>query len=111
VELAGYHIPAGALVCNSVGHANRDPKLVDRPNEWDLDRPLDTIRAAHTTFGYGEHFCVGSALARLEATVALDTLLDRIPALRLADSYTYRPHGPAMMRGVLSMPVEFGTRA
>jgi cytochrome P450 len=72
-----------------------------------MDRPADRTRAAHQTFGFGEHFCVGSALARLEATVVLNTLLERMPDIRLADSYEYRPHGPAMMRGVMSMPVEF----
>jgi cytochrome P450 len=107
VELAGQSILEGTLVCNSVGHANRDPDRVERPNEWDMDRPADRTRAAHQTFGFGEHFCVGSALARLEATVVLNTLLERMPDIRLADSYEYRPHGPAMMRGVMSMPVEF----
>jgi cytochrome P450 len=106
VEVAGQTIAAGTLVCNAVAHANRDPAVIERPDEWDMDRPA-TRNRTHQTFGFGEHFCVGSALARLEATVALEVLHERLPDLRLADSYIYRPHGPLMMRGVASMPVTF----
>ncbi len=106
VEVAGYTIPEGALVCNAVAHANRDPSIVDSPNEWDMDRPAAKNRS-HYTFGFGEHFCIGSSLARLEATVVLDVVLDRLHNLRLADDYVYQPHGPMMMRGVKSMPITF----
>ena len=105
-EVAGIQIAAGTLVCNAVGHANRDIDGLERPYQWDMDRPAARNRT-HQTFGFGEHFCIGSSLARLEATVALEVLLDRIPDLALADSYTYQPHGPLMMRGVKSMPVTF----
>lgn len=106
VEVAGVTIPAGALVCNAVAHANRDLDGLDRPYDWDMDRPAARNRT-HQTFGFGEHFCIGSSLARLEATVALEVLLDRLPDLALADDYSYEPHGPLMMRGVKSMPVMF----
>ena len=106
VDIAGHTIPKGTLVCNAVAQANRDPALVDRPNEWDMDRPAAKNRS-HYTFGFGEHFCIGSSLARLEATVVLDVVLDRLEDLRLADDYVYEPHGPMMMRGVKSMSVEF----
>jgi cytochrome P450 len=106
VEVAGYPIPEGTLVCNAVAQANRDPNAVDRPNEWDMDRPAAKNRT-HYAFGFGEHFCIGSSLARLEATVVLDVVADRLAELRLSDRYVYQPHGPMMMRGVKSMPVEF----
>ncbi|MDQ2636845.1 MAG: cytochrome P450 [Actinomycetota bacterium] len=106
VDVAGVTIPAGALVCNAVAHANRDLDGLDRPYDWDMDRPAARNRT-HQTFGFGEHFCIGSSLARLEATVALEVALDRLPDLALADEYTYAPHGPLMMRGVKSMPVTF----
>lgn len=105
-ELAGATIPAGTLVCNAVGHANRDIEGLERPYEWDMDRPAARNRT-HQTFGFGEHFCIGSSLARLEATIALEVLLERLPDLAVADSYGYQPHGPLMMRGVKSMPVVF----
>ncbi|SBS79135.1 conserved hypothetical protein [uncultured Mycobacterium sp.] len=106
VEVAGTTIPAGALVCNAVAHANRDPGVVDRPDEWDMDRPAARNRT-HLTFGFGEHFCLGSSLARLEAAIVLEVLLERLPDLALAEDYIYQPHGPLMMRGVKSMPVTF----
>jgi cytochrome P450 len=106
VDLAGTTIPAGALVCNAVGHANRHLEGLDRPDEWDMDRPAARNRT-HQTFGFGEHFCIGSSLARLEATIVLEVLLDRLPDLTLAPEYIYEPHGPLMMRGVKSMPVTF----
>ena len=71
-----------------------------------MDRPAARNRT-HQTFGFGEHFCIGSSLARLEATIVLEVLLDRLPDLALADDYVYRPHGPLMMRGVKSMPATF----
>lgn len=106
VELAGATIPSGTLVCNAVAGANRDPELVERPDEWDMDRPAIRNRT-HLTFGFGEHFCLGSSLARLEATIVLEVLLDRLPDIALADDYVYEPHGPLMMRGVKAMPVTF----
>ncbi|WP_165607322.1 cytochrome P450 [Mycolicibacter sinensis] len=105
-ELAGITIPSGTLVCNAVGHANRDVTGLERPFEWDMDRPAARNRT-HQTFGFGEHFCIGSSLARLEASIALEVLLERLPDLALADGYVYQPHGPLMMRGVKSMPVVF----
>jgi cytochrome P450 family 109 len=106
VEMAGTTIPAGTFVCNAVGHANRDPQVVERPDEWDMDRPANRNRT-HQTFGFGEHFCIGSSLARLEATIVLEVLLDRLPDVALADNYFYQPHGPLMMRGAKAMPVTF----
>lgn len=106
VEFEDTTIAAGTLVCNAVGHANRDLEGLDRPYEWDMDRPAARNRT-HQTFGFGEHFCIGSSLARLEATIVLEVLLDRLPDLTLADEYVYQPHGPLMMRGVKSMPVRF----
>lgn len=110
VEMDGTTIPAKSLVCNAVAHANRDPAIIERPNEWDMDRPAARNRM-HQTFGFGEHYCIGSSLARLEASIALDVLLDRLPDVALAAGYVYQPHGPLMMRGVKSMPVNFSPAA
>ncbi|MFE9322567.1 cytochrome P450 [Nocardia sp. NPDC052278] len=109
IEVAGQLIPAGTLVCNAVGSANRDPAMCEDPDTWDMDRPAARNRS-HLTFGFGEHFCIGSSLARLEATVVLEVLLDRLPDIRLAGTYEFRPHGPMMMRGVAAMPVVFDPR-
>jgi cytochrome P450 len=80
VEYSGTTIPAGSLVTLSVGAANRDPGRFDRPELLDPDR--DT--GGHLAFGHGLHYCLGAPLARLEGEVALRSLLDRFPDLRLA---------------------------
>lgn len=79
VELHGVRIPEREMVSVVVGSANRDERHYERPDEWDLDRRADD----HLSFGFGRHHCLGYHLARLEAAVALEALLDRFPALRL----------------------------
>jgi vitamin D3 1,25-hydroxylase len=80
VEYSGTTIPAGSVVTLSVGAANRDPERFDRPELLDPDRET----GGHLAFGHGIHFCLGAPLARLEGAVALRSLLDRFPGLRLA---------------------------
>ncbi|MER6366653.1 cytochrome P450 [Kitasatospora sp. NPDC001527] len=80
VELGGVLIRAGEPVHVSYLAANRDPAVYERPDELDLDRGAPT----HMTFGYGTHHCLGSHLARMELQVAIGTLLNRFPKLRLA---------------------------
>ncbi len=75
VELAGTKIPAGALVAPLIGSANRDERRFPDPDRFDPDR--DT--RGHLGFGFGEHFCLGSSLARLEARVALEALVPVLP--------------------------------
>ena len=77
VELAGESIAAGAIVHVLFAAANHDEARFERPREFDLDRP----KADHLAFGRWTHFCLGAPLARLEARVALDVLLDRHPGL------------------------------
>lgn len=79
VELHGVRIPEREMVSVVVGSANRDERHYERPDEWDLDRRADD----HLSFGFGRHHCLGYHLARLEAAIALEALLDRFPALRL----------------------------
>jgi cytochrome P450 len=78
-EIGGFPIPADAFISVVVASANRDERHYERPDEFDLDRHADD----HLAFGFGRHHCLGYHLARLEARVALDAILDRLPALRL----------------------------
>lgn len=71
--LAGVELPAGSRLLLMWGAANRDPGQFDRPDEFRLDR---SSAKAHVTFGRGAHFCVGAALARLEARIVLASLLE-----------------------------------
>ena len=74
VELSGTTIPQGATLGVLFGSANRDETIFPEPDRFDVDRhPKD-----HLAFGNGIHFCLGAALARLEARVAFEVLLERI---------------------------------
>ena len=72
--LAGVKVPADSHLLLMWGAANRDPVHFEAPNEFRLDR---TTAKGHLAFGKGVHFCVGAALARLEAHIALRNLLER----------------------------------
>ncbi|MGW7008062.1 cytochrome P450 [Streptomyces sp. NPDC054933] len=80
VEMGGVTIRAGEPVHVSYLSANRDERMFERPDELDLERGA----ANHMTFGYGTHHCVGAHLARMELQIAVGTLLNRFPKLRLA---------------------------
>ncbi len=79
VTIAGVEIPEGRMVSPSIGSANRDEGHYPDPDRWDLHRGADD----HLSFGGGRHFCLGYHLARIEARIALDAILDRLPTLRL----------------------------
>jgi cytochrome P450 len=72
--LADVEVPADSRLLLMWGAANRDPRQFDTPNEFRLDR---SGAKGHVTFGKGAHFCVGAALARLEAQIVLRMLLDQ----------------------------------
>jgi cytochrome P450 len=77
--LGGVELPVGAMLSVALGSANRDERHYDDPDRFDLHRSNDD----HLAFGFGPHFCAGSHLARLEARIALEALLERLPDLRL----------------------------
>jgi cytochrome P450 len=74
IELAGTRIPRGAIVAALLGSANRDERAFSDPDRFDVER--DT--RGHLAFGFGPHFCLGAALARLEARVALEALVPEL---------------------------------
>ncbi len=84
-------VPAGANVMVMVGSANRDPRHFEAPGELRLDRPnaMD-----HLAFGRGIHACPGAALARAEARVSLERILDRMADIGIDED----EHGPPEMR-------------
>jgi cytochrome P450 len=75
-EYYGTTVPAGSAMLLLVGAANRDDRRFPNGDQFDIHRPV----TSHLTFGYGAHFCLGAALARLEGRIALDELLNRFPA-------------------------------
>jgi hypothetical protein len=78
-ELGGCEIAAGQLVMAFLGAANRDPARVADPDRFDIERN----DGAHLSFGHGIHFCVGAALSRIEAPIAVSELLGAFPAVAL----------------------------
>ncbi len=81
VEIGGARLPKGAVVLLMLGAANRDPARYDRPERLDIGR-----RGNHLAFGHGARACIGASLARLEAQIAIGTLVSRLPSLALVDS-------------------------
>jgi cytochrome P450 len=79
VTIRGVDVPENALVSIVVASANRDEEHYPNADVFDLDRRAED----HLGFGFGRHHCLGYHLARLEARVALNAILDRLPALRL----------------------------
>jgi cytochrome P450 len=80
VEIGGVTVHKGESVLPVRAAANRDARTFADPDRLDFDRAL----LPHLTFSHGAHHCIGAALARMELQVALRSLLDRFPELRLA---------------------------
>jgi len=88
--LHGVAIPAGALVQVMLGGMNRDPAHYADPDRF---APWRTETTPHSAFGFGRHFCLGAALAKLEARLAVRRLFDDFPALALDVAHTRPPMG------------------
>ena len=91
--LGGASVRAGDQVTVSITGANRDPAVFAEPDLFDVRRPN---AGRHLAFAHGPHFCLGAHLARLEAEVAIGTLLSRLPRLRLDLRYPSRAARPGL---------------
>lgn len=101
-EIGGVAIAKGSAIICHIGAANRDERQFKDPDRFDIDR-LDN---EHIGFGYGRHYCAGSHLAKLEAEVGLNVLLDRLHNLKPDPAKTSRIIGFSF-RGPESLPVTF----
>ncbi len=102
LQLGGQQMSRGQLVFAMLGAANRDPAQFPDPDRLDFHRRDNR----HIAFGYGIHFCVGAPLARLEGQIAINTILRRLPGLRLANEAPVWLENMAF-RGLKSLPVVF----
>ncbi len=103
-DLGGKRIAKGESVLCLLGSANRDPDAyADRPDRLDITRP--NIRPH--SFGGGIHFCLGAQLARIEAEVAISTLLRRLPDLVLDDADTPDWRPTFVLRGLQRLPARW----
>ncbi|QPF93447.1 cytochrome P450 [Bradyrhizobium commune] len=103
-DLGGKKIPKGETVLCLLGSANRDPAVYpDRPDRLDITRP--NVRPL--SFGGGIHFCLGAQLARIEAEIAIATLLRRLPDLRIDDVENPEWRSTFVLRGVKRLPASW----
>ncbi|MFZ5731613.1 MAG: cytochrome P450 [Pseudomonadota bacterium] len=103
-DLGGKRIPKGETVLCLLGSANRDPAVYpDRPDKLDITRP----NVKPLSFGGGIHFCLGAQLARIEAEVAIATLLRRLPDLRLDDAENPKWRPTFVLRGLVELPASW----
>ncbi len=91
VTVGGITFPAETLLMVVFGSANRDETRFPRADQFDMQRSPNR----HLAFGYGIHFCIGAPLAREQGQIALETLCQRLPNLRLAPEQTLS-HAPVL---------------
>jgi cytochrome P450 len=87
VDICGARIPKGAELGLLFGSANRDPGVFPNPDAFDVAREPNS----HVSFGAGIHFCLGAALARLEAQILFETTLRRFPNLQVSTEPQWKP--------------------
>ncbi|MBB3043489.1 hypothetical protein FHU40_003307 [Nocardioides soli] len=108
VELHSRVAPAGSKAVLVLGSANRDDRVFDDPDRFDVFRERDEL-AQLLSFGGGRHFCLGANLARLEARIALAALVRRVRAVEVAHDDCVRVHS-VNVRGFASVPVRMEAR-
>jgi cytochrome P450 len=89
-----------------IGSANRDEAVFVDPDRFDITRDPNP----HLAFGHGIHFCMGAALSRLEARVALGDLLGRLDGLELLEPGRWEPRRALHVHGPSRLPVRFAAR-
>ena len=102
LELHGRRLRAGDKAVLLVGSANRDERVFEDADRYDILR--DT--SASLSFGRGNHFCLGAALARLEGRVALEEIHARLPDFEVDPDGIVRVHS-VNVRGFAALPLEF----
>ncbi len=104
VTIAGTKIGRGELIVPVLASANRDEHTFAHPDALDLTRENNK----HLAFGLGVHYCLGAPLSRLEGQIAINTLLERMPNLRLGVApEQVRWRGTMFLRGLEALPVTF----
>lgn len=106
-ELDGQRLQPGQSVLAWIGSANRDDAAFEEPDRFDVHR----VPNKHLAFGLGIHFCLGAPLARLEARIALEAMLRRLPNLRRSPGRPLQAQDSFIVYGVKSLPVAFDAAA
>jgi cytochrome P450 len=103
VEMYDEKVAAGSAILFLVASGNRDERRYDDPDRFDIHRKI----GQHLTFGYGIHYCLGAALARLQGQVALDEVLNRFPEWDV-DLENAKLAPTSTVRGWATMPAVVG---
>jgi cytochrome P450 len=101
----GQTISTGTLVLPVIGSANRDPRQFHEASRFDICRDPNP----HVAFGHGIHFCLGAALSRMEARIALADLLERFKSFELATDGPWEPRQALNVHGPTRLPIRFET--
>ncbi len=104
MTMHGVKMPKNSKVCMMFASANRDPQAWDDPNTFDITRDLADLRN-HASFGVGSHYCLGAPLSRLEGTIALKAIIERLPKIRSNGPPTRTKAG--VLKGFSSLPVRW----
>ena len=103
VEFHGQTVPAGSALLLMLASANRDERRFEEPDRFDIHRDI----GQHLTFGFGTHYCLGAALARMEGCIALEEVLLRWPEWEVDMENARRTQSPTV-RGWDAMPCVLG---
>jgi cytochrome P450 len=103
-ELGGKQIKAGDFIVAWIGSADRDEEQFPDPDRFDIHRSPNR----HLAFGHGIHFCLGAPLARLEAKIALNLMLERLPNIQRVRDIPLQPSSSYILQGVKHLPITFG---
>jgi cytochrome P450 len=103
VEVHGRKVSEGSRMALLTGSAGRDERAYPDPDRFDVRRTFDN----HVSFGHGIHFCLGAALARLEARVGLEEMIDRFPIWEVDEARAAMVH-TSTVRGWATLPVAAG---
>ncbi|XXY46117.1 cytochrome P450 [Sorangium sp. So ce269] len=106
-EVDGVLLPAGAWINVNMAAANHDERVFEEPERFDLFRS----QRPHLAFGFGNRYCLGAALARMELRVGLEALIERLPGLALDPAAEPPVIGGHLFRSALMLPVVFDTPA
>ena len=101
-KLGGKQLNQGEQICAMIGAANRDPEQFPQPDTFDITRTPNR----HLAFGLGIHTCLGAVLARTEARIVFERVLDQLPNIRLS-SKTPEWNTTTFFRGLRVLPVHY----